>query len=82
MDLSQVTRIEAYKIDLVNYDSICFDIHFADGAVVSKCEEDPGWKELRARVERLPGLDKQWSGKVAFPPFEERRTVIYEAKKK
>lgn len=81
MDLSQVTRIEAYKTDLFIVDSICFDLHFADGSVVSKCEEDDEWRKLLARVERLPGFDKQWFGKVAFPAFKECRTVIYEAKR-
>lgn len=40
MQIDQITRIEAYKIDLFSVDQIRWDIWFTDGTSATLSEED------------------------------------------
>jgi len=79
--LDQIVRIEAYKRDELTTDLICMDIWFdprtAD-SVFFMHEEIPGFDDVVARLEDLPGFDKLWWGKLIKPAFAENRLVVYE----
>lgn len=79
--VADIDKIEAYKIDEFTTDLICFDIHTVrngEPVVNTLHEELTGFTELTELLKKLPGFETDWYGKVAQPPFDEKRTVIFE----
>lgn len=74
----EVTRIEAYRSDVVIDDQICLDFETPDGTVTIT-EDDDGFHEM-------PGVllthydveDVDWFTKVMRPTFEPHRTLVYD----
>lgn len=76
-----IKRIEAYKIDQVTVDMICFDVwhQTSDGIDGLTLHEDiEGFNDLERKLSKLDGYDEAWQLKVITPAFEERRMVIYQ----
>ena len=49
-----------------------------DGTYWEVDEDDPGFRELLAEIERRFGIvDKEWWSKVAFPAFATNRTTLW-----
>lgn len=74
-----MTKIVAYKRDLIAVDRVCFAMQAEDGLWYTASEDDPVWLALLEKLERLPGFDTDWASKVIQPPFAENETVIFEA---
>ncbi|MEO1028627.1 MAG: hypothetical protein AAFX02_06160 [Pseudomonadota bacterium] len=77
---ADIKRIEAYKVDEITTDLICFDIWYqtsegVDGMTIH--EALAGFEELECTLSKLDGYDTAWQLKVIAPAFEECRTVIY-----
>ena len=75
--LTDVERVEFFKRDELTTDLICCEVVAGD-AVCFAHEAGPGWADLVEALETLPGFDAEWFAKVSQPPFEERRTVVFE----
>ena len=76
---SEVCEISAWKTDLFSYDSICIGFRKNGNDTRVWCtEEDRGWDDLLAAMERVLKVkcDTWWS-RVAFPAFETNWTVIW-----
>jgi hypothetical protein len=76
-----VTRIQAYKLDLVTTDCICLLFEFGPGrASVQLPEEWPGFQELFGPLaQRFPAIPESWYVDIMTPAFETKRTVLFEA---
>lgn len=73
-----VVRIEAFKADLFAVDLIYLEFWFDDSTSVRVHEEFEGFDLLVNLVERnFEGILKGWWRTVAFPAFEENRTVLW-----
>ena len=73
---SAVTKIAAFKKDLVTFDDIWF-VFSAGQDKVLVCEEQPGFAELLAEVKaRFPSVEG-WEQQVVQPAFAESYTVLY-----
>jgi hypothetical protein len=80
VSLDEVSAILAYKRDELATDLICCDIVTgpAGGEQVRTIHEEiPGFNAVMARLESLPGFDRQWRKAVILPPFAENRTIIF-----
>lgn len=79
VDWLSVEEIVAFKRDWFGYDEIClgFRCECNDGFWWVG-EEDVGFKELQAAVERrFDGLREDWWSVAAFPAFEENWSSIW-----
>jgi hypothetical protein len=74
-----ISRVEAYKRDLITTDLICLDLLTKDGAIISVHEELEGFQALTEKLASLPRFDADWYAKVMKPAFVENRTLVYEA---
>jgi hypothetical protein len=79
IDWSSVNEVAAFKHDLFGFDEICLAFRCdSDDKFWWVGEEDIGFKDLQARVERrFDGILKDWWSAVAFPAFEENWTSIW-----
>ena len=76
--LSEINRIEAYKVDQMTYDTICFDIWFND-KIVTISEDNSHFDTLDNLFSKeLINYHGNWRKKVTMPPFQENRTVVFE----
>jgi hypothetical protein len=75
---NQLEKLTAYKIDLMTFDEICINIvHGRESITIS--EDTPGWHKFVEKTKTvLPGVDKEWDTKIAYPSFATNLTVIYE----
>ncbi len=74
-------RVEAFKRDCWAVDLICLYFLLKDNKAVEINEEMEGFDSLAGKLpEYLPGCQKfeDWFEVVAFPPFKENNTVIYQ----
>jgi hypothetical protein len=73
-------EVFAFKHDLFSFDEICIGFRIdAAGHYVWVGEDDGGFKEFRAEVEkRFASIRRDWFGKVAPPPFQENRTTLWQ----
>jgi len=81
VSLDDVSAVIAYKIDELTTDLVCCDIVTSSGEgeqIRTVHEELPGFENLMARLEALPGFNRKWREAVILPPFAENRTIIYE----
>jgi hypothetical protein len=75
--IDSIQTITAYKNDFTTIDQICVFFEGPDWSF-TVTEDALGFRELMCGlIEALEGLDADWFGQVAFPAFEEKRTVIY-----
>ena len=79
----EITRIVAYKRDLLTTDLVCFDIETEQAnnlRTFTIHEEAEGFDLLDAEFGRvLTGYNSIWRNKVILPPFAPNRTTIYES---
>jgi len=81
VSLDEVSAVVVYKIDELTTDLICCDIVTSSGEgeqIRTIHEELPGFENLMARLEALPGFNRKWREAVTLPPFAESRAIIYE----
>lgn len=77
IQLINVIRIEAYKMDLITYDEIRFDLYLEDRLVtISETQNEFDRIDEYFRKNEN-NYDSDWRNKVVHPPFEENRTVIF-----
>jgi hypothetical protein len=76
-----VTRIQAYKLDLLTTDCICLLFELgASRTPVQVSEEWPGFQELFGSLAaRFPEIPESWYVDIMTPAFEAKRTVLFEA---
>ncbi|MEQ8843394.1 MAG: hypothetical protein RIB58_00960 [Phycisphaerales bacterium] len=73
-----VVRIEAFKIDLYTVDCIAIEFTLDDGVRVCMHEDFEGFTSLVKEIERVfDGIPDEWWTTVAFPAFEENRTLLW-----
>ena len=75
-----VREIVAWKQDAFVYDVICVGFRTSDDPVYLLAHEEMGgWDELAAALNYRYGIrEDDWFAKVAFPPFRENRTVLWD----
>lgn len=75
-----VTRIQAYKLDLVTTDCICLLFEFGPSrAPVQLPEEWPGFQDLFGPLaRRFPAIPESWYVDIMTPAFESKHTVLFE----
>jgi hypothetical protein len=76
---TSVKEVFAFKLDLFTYDAMRLGFRVSDdGTYCQVDEDDAGFSELWAEVERrFDILDKEWWTKVAFPAFATNRTTLW-----
>ena len=80
MSWNEITRITAFKRDLLTVDCLCLLIADANGRILELNEEMTGWQELcEALPQHLPDAKPfhQWFMQAAFPAFVVSPTEIY-----
>ena len=77
----EVTRIQAYKLDLVTTDCICLLFELGPSrAPIQVSEEWLGFQELFGPLaKRFPAIPESWYVDIMTPAFEAKRTVLFEA---
>ena len=77
---TDVTRIQTYKLDLFTTDCICLLFESrSDQPPVQVSEEWKGFTDLFGPLSAaFPSIPQGWYGQVTLPPFETKRTVLYE----
>src|SRR5690606_4367674 len=81
VSLDEVSEVIAYKIDELTIDLVCCDIVTGSGdgqQIRTIHEEIPGFDDLMACFETLPGFNPKWRDAVIHPPFATNRTTIYD----
>ncbi|WP_084647011.1 hypothetical protein [Mesorhizobium sp. WSM2561] len=81
VSLDEVSAVISYKIDELTTDLICCDIVIGSGEaeqIRTIHEELPGFDNLMARLEALPGFNRKWRDAIILPAFAENRTIIYQ----
>ena len=76
-----IVKLEAFKRDCFAVDLICLAICLADNTEVEINEEMNGWTPLMRKLPQyLSGCEEynKWFDVVAYPPFKENLTVIYQ----
>jgi len=78
---AEVARIQAYKLDLVTTDCICLLFEFTSpSASLQVSEEWMGFNEIFSPLtQHFPAIPESWYEDIMMPPFEEKRTVLYDA---
>ena len=76
---ASVKEIFAFKLDMGTFDTIRLGFRVSDdGTYWQVDEDDPGFRELLAEVERrFDIVDEDWWSKVAFPAFATNRTTLW-----
>ncbi len=73
-----IEEINAYKLDRLTSDEICFDIVLSE-TVITISGEIEGWQTFTEKLEAmLTGFDKEWFAKVAHPAFKTNLTTVYQ----
>lgn len=78
--LDDIQEVTFFKRDEWTTDLICCDVVVrTDAGIVTWFlhEELPGWEDLIRLLERLPGFDRTWRNKVAWPAFADNRTLVF-----
>ncbi len=78
---ADVLRIQTYKLDLITTDCICLVFEFKSSeSPVQLSEEWPGFQDLFVPLSTaFPSIPQDWYGNVMKPPFEEKRTILFQA---
>jgi hypothetical protein len=79
---ADIAQITGFKLSQVTVDLICFEIVVGQSdrkeRVYVLHEDLPGFEELTARLAMLPGFNRDWHSVVAYPPFKENGTVLFQ----
>ena len=77
VELTDIVRIDAYKVDLLTFDEIRFDISLND-TIISISEEHPNFNYIdNVFSQNMVGYESNWRKKVTFPAFAENRLTVY-----
>ena len=76
---ASMKEVFAFKLDMLTFDTIRLGFRVSsDDSYFQVDEGDPGFRDLRAEVERrFDIVDKDWWSKVAFPAFATNRTTLW-----
>ncbi len=75
---SQIVSITAYKLDLLTYDMLCFDVEIEGRPPhIRLTEEWPGFKELSDELESRFSFAEGWWDSVVKPAFKTNETRLY-----
>jgi hypothetical protein len=79
---AMVQEVFAFKQDRLTYDDICIGLRFdSTGSYWWVAEDYIGYSDfLEELYRRFPGIREDWFGEVAQPPFEEKRTTLWDVK--
>jgi hypothetical protein len=75
-----IHEVVFFKRDELTTDLICCDIvvRTEQGSETWFLHEElPGWDDLVRFLERLPGFDREWFRKVAWPAFAANPTSVF-----
>jgi hypothetical protein len=77
---ANITRIAAFKRDLLTTDEILLAIEVADrpGMVHEVSEQWLGFSELFAPMEQVLGISPSWYYEIMLPAFKPNYRIIYE----
>jgi len=77
---ASVTKVAAYKRDLVTSDEIVlgFEVIEHPGVAVEISEEWPGFAELFGPMERQLGVSAAWYREIMLPAFDRGHRLLYE----
>jgi len=75
-----ITRIVAYKEDLLAVDEICLLTEDKNGRGFTVSESVNGWYQFTVALQKHFGFDEWWMAKVAQPPFARNEMVLFEKK--
>ncbi len=77
---ADIESIFAYKRDLFTFDELDIDIFTKSGYKLHLTEELPGWFQFIEILKNVfPTIDKEFDGKLMFPPFETNLTLVYDS---
>ena len=78
---TDVARIQTYKLDLFTTDCICLLFESRSGQPpVQVSEEWEGFNDLFGPLSAaFPSIPQSWYMEVMSPPFQAKRTVLYDA---
>lgn len=77
----QISRITAYKIDLLTIDEICILIEYANNRSLELSESAEGWIQFIERLKiQFPTISKTWEFDIVQPAFERKETELYNRK--
>jgi hypothetical protein len=78
--LDEIQEVTFYKRDELTTDLICCDVvvNTPQGSQTWFLHEElAGWNDFLKLLERLPGFDREWFQKVAFPAFAANPTPVF-----
>ena len=74
----QITKLTAYKVDLIATDEISLDIYYK-GMSVTINEEMEGWDEFVNMSKSIfPAIPQNWELEIVKPAFATNLTILYE----
>lgn len=74
----EIARIVGFQEDQAVTDVVFFEIHSPGRQTIEVGEWVPGFDAWVARLENLPGFDRDWRDKVHWPPFSANETLLFE----
>ena len=75
---NRITKIIAYKSDLLTIDEVRLKIWDNDGGITIS-EEQALWSNFTEKIlEQYPKIEKGWFSKIAIPPFVRNETILYQ----
>lgn len=78
VNVGRVTRLAAFKRDLVTSDCVCLRFDRSDGDSITIHEEMPGFVELFPLLSAwFAGLDPNWYALVMLPAFRANEMTIW-----
>jgi hypothetical protein len=72
-----VSRVTAYKRDLLTTDLLCMLVEF-DDRIVELNEEMIGYTAAEQAMVKALGIGGEWKLRVLFPAFETNPTLVYQ----
>ncbi|MEM7429366.1 MAG: hypothetical protein AAF441_25065 [Pseudomonadota bacterium] len=81
LDLGEIIKVSAFKMDLFTYDVVGLEIAFDERGGVSRWmldEEMDGFKLCQTWLEALPGFDLEGYLGVLLTPFQTGPVVLYQ----
>ncbi|AXG74962.1 hypothetical protein DVK85_12270 [Flavobacterium arcticum] len=75
---NRITKIIAYKVDLLTIDDIKLEIWDSDGGITIS-EEHGSWKNFTEKIlNQYPEIDNEWYSKIVTLPFLRNETILYQ----
>ncbi len=79
IQLSRISKVEIYKSDTITFDTIVLCLH-CDERIFEMSEDSVEFDKVIAFLSnRLHGFRTDWRSIVLAVPFEEARTIVWEA---